>query len=106
MVTPTPPDPRREALPVRMAFVEVERALEHVATADEAAAAAAAAGEVPPAEAVAESQEQQGLMLFRLAVVSFPGCRACGGWHLPSPDPAACGERVHFVSGGRRGSTR
>ncbi|KAL4457516.1 hypothetical protein ABPG75_012381 [Micractinium tetrahymenae] len=67
MVTPTPPDPRREALPMRMAFVEVERALEHVAAAEEAAAAAAAGGEAPAAEAVVESREQQGLMLFRLA---------------------------------------
>lgn len=68
MVTPTPPDPRREALPVRMAFVEVERALEHVAAAEDAAVAAAAAGTEPVAEAAAETREQQGLLAYRLAV--------------------------------------
>ncbi|PSC72602.1 Nuclear control of ATPase [Micractinium conductrix] len=68
LVTPSPPDPRREALPVRMAFVEVERALENVAAAEEATAAAAAAGAEPGAEAVVESREQQGLLAFRLAV--------------------------------------
>lgn len=68
-----------------MAFVEVERALEHVATADEAAAAAAAAGEEPAAEALAEGREQQGLMLFRLAVVRCQAASPGGGggaWHL------------------------
>ncbi|PRW56115.1 Nuclear control of ATPase [Chlorella sorokiniana] len=66
MVTPTPPDPRREALPVRMALVEVERQLEHVATAEEAAAAAA---EAEPADAAVEVAEQRGLFAYRLAVV-------------------------------------
>jgi hypothetical protein len=69
LVTPTPPDPRREALPVRMSMVEVERALEHVAAAEEAAAAApGAAG--PVDEGAVEAREQQGLFAYRLAVVS------------------------------------
>lgn len=58
-----------------MAMVEVERALEHVATAEEAAAAAkAAAATTPgggePEEAAVEAAEQQGLFAYRLAVVS------------------------------------
>lgn len=44
LVTPTPPDPRREALPVRMALVEVERQLEHVATAGKCAVCSGGAG--------------------------------------------------------------
>lgn len=72
LVTPAPPDPRREALPVRMAMVEVERALEHVATAEEAAAAAGA----EPEDAVVEAAEQQGLYAYRLAVVSAVLCCA------------------------------
>ena len=89
LVTPAPPDPRREALPVRMAMVEVERALEHVASAEEAAAAAAAAG-AEPEDAVAEAAEQHGLFAYRLAVVS--GCQsfywsvlvwgAADGWQM------------------------
>lgn len=69
LVTPTPPDPRREALPVRMALVEVERQLEHVATAEEAAVAAAAAAEGEPPEVLVEVAEQRGLFAYRLAVV-------------------------------------
>lgn len=67
LVTPTPPDPRREALPVRMSMVEVERALEHVAATEEAAAAAPGAGG-PPDEGAVEAREQQGLFAYRLAV--------------------------------------
>ena len=81
LVTPTPPDARREALPVRMAMIEVERALEHVASAAEAAsgpaaaalpAGKAAAGVAAEAEATTEGLEHQGLFAYRLAVV---GCR-------------------------------
>lgn len=73
LVTPTPPDPRREALPVRMSMVEVERALEHVAATEEAAAAAPGAGG-PPDEGAVEAREQQGLFAYRLAVVRSPCC--------------------------------
>lgn len=70
LVTPTPPDPRREALPVRMSMVGVERALEQLAAAQEA-------GErgVDDEEAAAEARERQGIYAYRLAVVS--GMRGC-----------------------------
>ena len=58
-ITPSPPDPRWEALPVRMAMVEVERALEHLASATEAGAASDASG----------AGEEHGLFTYRLAVV-------------------------------------
>jgi hypothetical protein len=71
LLTPSPPDPRREAVPVRMAMVEVERALEQVAAAQEGAEAAAAAGG-DGADALADVRERRGLYAYRLAVVRTP----------------------------------
>ena len=47
-MTPTPPDPRREAVPARLAMIEVERALE--------------------ALAARESEENSGMFIFKLAL--------------------------------------
>jgi hypothetical protein len=65
LITPTPPDPRREALPVRMSMVGVERALEQLAAAQEAEQRSDGAE-----EAAAEARERLGLYAYRLAVVS------------------------------------
>jgi hypothetical protein len=99
---------------VRMAMIEVERALEHVASAAEAAAGPAAAalpagkaaaGVEAEAEAAAatEGLEHQGLFAYRLAVV---GCwlieallhcrlawlpRACSVLRVPQYLVAGCG---------------
>lgn len=51
---------------MRMAMVEVERALEQVASAEEAVPAAGA--ELEPADSLAAAAEQQGLYAYRLAV--------------------------------------
>ena len=88
VVGPKPPDPRREALPVRLAMMGVERALEDMAAAAERAAEVAAAaalegmaagGAAAEAEATvaAEGLEQQGIFAYRLAVVSCRPATLC-----------------------------
>ena len=84
-VTPTPPDPRWEALPVRMAMVGAERALDRLAAAQEAGEGGG--GEVRPA---ALALEEQGLFVYRLAVVSLGWLRRGLGVVGPLGSGACC----------------
>jgi len=56
-VTPAPPDPKREAVPARMAMTEVERALETLAICEEM-----------NSKSEGEVSEATGMFIFRLAV--------------------------------------
>jgi nuclear-control-of-ATPase protein 2 len=56
-VTPTPPDPKREAVPARLAMIEVERALETLASCEEV-----------NSEREGKVAEATGMFIFRLAV--------------------------------------
>ncbi len=56
-VTPAPPDPKREAVPARMAMIEVERALEYLANCEEM-----------DGEREDKVSEATGMFIFRLAV--------------------------------------
>lgn len=68
-MTPAPPDPRREALPARVAMLEVERSLEVLANTEQAASDAADAGvRADVARREQESAEAAGVFIFRLAV--------------------------------------
>ena len=66
-VTPAPPDPRREALPARMAMVEVERSLEVLANCEESVVdAVGARGDAMRRKQ--EIAEAGGMFIFRLAL--------------------------------------
>ena len=80
-VTPTPPDPRWEALPVRMAMTEVERALSHLAALEEERRRTAAAAAAPPAlggPAPAEAEPGPGAKLEVSPAAPAPVAQAAG----------------------------
>lgn len=72
MVTPTPPDPRREALPARMAVIDVERAAEMLHASElkgKVAAKSPELGQVSGeiSEEEEEETEARGMFAYRLA---------------------------------------
>ena len=68
-LTPAPPDPQREAVPARMAMIEVERALESLSSCEEAATTATASAVVVGSTTSRNSRkEASGMFIYRLAV--------------------------------------
>ena len=63
-VTPAPPDPRREAVPARLAMIEVERALESLANCEDMVPS----GGNTTRERDGKRAEAAGMFIFRLAV--------------------------------------
>jgi hypothetical protein len=73
-LTPPPPDPRREALPCRLAMVEAERCLARLTGVD--------GGQGRAVGGEAAMREEEGMYLYRLAVVSGGRVGAHKGMHF------------------------